>query len=121
MAGEADVRHFFVAVSCPDGGTRGGANFLAGAASVGNGAHVVDVYFFELEGFDDDVEIGDGEGRARNLEDIGAEVGDFLLDVEVGALDEGHDGDQRGHAHGEPEHGERGAELVGAQGAEALS
>jgi len=63
-----------------------GANFLAGTASVGNGAHIVRVYFFELQGLDDDVEIGDGEGRARNLEDIGARLAIFAR-VQVGALD----------------------------------
>ncbi len=120
LSGEAHVRHFFVAVSRPDSGTDGGANFLAGWATVGYGAHIIHVYFFELEGLDDDIEIGDGKGRARNLEDVGAEVCDFLLDVQVGALDEGHHGDQRSYTHGESEHGERGAELVGAQGVEAF-
>ena len=45
-----------------------------------------------LERLDDDAEIVDGERRARDPEDIGAQVGDLLLDVEVGAL---HDASSR--------------------------
>ena len=56
------------------------------------------------------------KGSAADAEDVGAEVGDLLLDVEVGALHEGHDGDQRGDPHGQAEHRERGAEFVRANG-----
>ena len=61
-------------------------------------------------------EIGDGERQAAHAEDIGAEVGDLLFDVEVRALHQRHHGDERGDAHDESENGERGAELVGADG-----
>ena len=53
-------------------------------------------------------------GSARDAEDVGAEVGDLLLDVEVGALHQGHHGDQRGDAHGQAEHRQRRAQLVRA-------
>ena len=50
--------------------TRGGANFFAAGASVGNRLHVVEFDFAILQSLDDDVEVGDRERRARNLEDV---------------------------------------------------
>jgi len=48
-----------------------------------HGAHIVRVYFFELQALMILLKSVTAEGRARNLEDIGAQVGDFLLDVQV--------------------------------------
>src|SRR5207249_1731773 len=42
------------------------------------------------------------------------------LAVEVRALHDGHNRDERGHTHSQAQHRERGAQLVCAQGAEAL-
>ena len=61
-------------------------------------------------------EIGDGERKAADAEDVSDEVGDLLFDVEVRALHQGHHGDERGDAHDESKDGERGAELVGSDG-----
>ena len=61
-------------------------------------------------------EIGDGEGNAPDAENVGAEIGDLLLDVQVGALHQRHHGDQGSDPHGEAEDGQRRAELVGANG-----
>jgi len=45
-----------------------------------------------------------------------AEVGNLLFDVEVGALDEGHDRNEGRDPHGQAEDGERGSELMRADG-----
>ena len=120
MSGKADVGHFLVTVASAHGGPGGGANFFAAGASLGDRLHVVEFDFSVLQCLDDDVEVSHREWRAGNLKDVRAEVGDLLLHVDVGSLHDGHDGDECGHAHGEAEHGERGAQFVGAQGAEAL-
>src|ERR1017187_1053248 len=48
-------------------------------------------------------------------ERIGAQVGDMLGDIEVHAVDHGHDHDQRGGGNHHAEQGEEGAQLVAAQ------
>src|ERR1700730_11436274 len=117
---EINVGHLFVAVSRVHASAAGGSNFWASGAAFGNGAHVLKLNLLELQRLDDDVEIGHCEGSARDLKDIGAEIGDLLFNVDVCPLHDGHDRDERGHAHRQPQHGERGAQLVRAQGAEAL-
>ncbi len=62
----------------------------------------------------DRAEVDHGERQAADAEDVGAEVGDLLLDVDVGALHQGHHGDQGGDTHGQAENGQRSAELMGA-------
>src|SRR5713226_5716877 len=117
---EVHVRHLFVAVSSVHDAAGGGAHVLASGAAFGNGAHVLELNLFELQRLDDDVEIGHCEGSARDLKDVCAKVGDLLFNVDVCPLHDSHDRDERGHTHGQPQHRERGAQLVRAQGAEAL-
>ena len=69
------------------------------------GARVVHVQILKLQRLDHFVEIGDHERGFRDLENIGAEPRDFLFHVDVRALHDGHDGDQRGDSHGEPDGG----------------
>ena len=119
LAGETHVWHLFVAVPGPRCSTRGGTNHFARRAS-----HRYRAYFFHLDllvlqRFDDDVEVGHRKRRSRNLKNIRAQVGDFLFHVDVRALHDGHHRDQCGYAHRQSQHGERGAQLVRAQGAEA--
>ena len=61
-------------------------------------------------------EIRQGEGKTADAENVDAQVGDLLLDVKIGALHQGHHGDERGDAHGQAQHGERGTQLVRAEG-----
>src|SRR5207244_3753609 len=117
---EVHVGHLFVAVSRVHAAAGGGADLLASGAAFGNGAHVLELNLLELQRLDNDVEIGHREGSARDLKDIGAQVGDLLLDVDVCALHDGHDRDECGHTHRQPQHGERGAQFVRAQGTQAL-
>src|SRR6185437_13297822 len=113
---DAGVIEFVVGVAESGGAGHGAADGFAMRAGCGHGVHVLGIEVAVSQGFGEEVEIGNGERGARDPEDVGAEVGDLLLDVEVGALDKGHDGDERGHAHDETEHRQRGAELVRADG-----
>ena len=45
---------------------------------------------------------------------------EFLLSRDLRALDDGHDGDERGDAHRQTEHRQRGAQLMGAQRIQTL-
>ncbi|MGA2770244.1 MAG: hypothetical protein ABSG26_05460 [Bryobacteraceae bacterium] len=94
----------------------GGAHHLALAAALGERLHVLGVKKAVAQRLGEDREIGDHKGYARNAKDVGAEVGDLLFDVEIGALDQRHHGDEGGDPHGQPEHRERGAQFVGADG-----
>jgi len=120
LAGEIHVGHFFVAKPHADGAADAGANLGACGAAISDGLHVVELNLPVLQSLDDDVEVSDGEGSAGDLKDVGAQVGDFLLNIDVRALNQGHDRDQRGHAHGQPQHSERGTQFVGAQGVETF-
>ena len=55
------------------------------------------INFLVLQSIDDDVEIGDREGCTRDLETVGAQVGDLCPKWRFAPLHDGHDGDQRGH------------------------
>ena len=83
-------------------------------------SHVVHVEEFVAQRFDDEVEIRDGERCTRDLKDVIAQGRDFLLNVEVRALHDGHHRDERGHAHNESEQRQYGPQLVCAQGIETL-
>ena len=120
LAVESYVLLFFVAESRPNGSAGTGADFSTRGACFGNGSHVVNFNFPVFQRFDDDGEVGDGERCARNLEHVGAEVGNLLFNIEVRALDNGHDRDERGHAHGQSQRCKRSAQLVPAQSFEAL-
>src|SRR5215468_5441505 len=120
LAVEADVLGLFVGVTRSHGCAGGGADLGARRTALGEGAYVIQLDFLVLERLDDDAEVGDGKRRAGDLEDVGAEIGDFVFDIKVGALHDGHDGNERGHTHGQAEHGERGAQLVSTQGAQGL-
>ena len=120
VPGEADVGDLLVAVASAHGGAGGRPDFFTAGAPVSDRLHVIEFDFAVLEGLDDDVEVSDCERSAGNLKDVRAQVGDLLLHVNVRSLHNRHHGNQRGHAHGESEHGEGGAQLVGAQGAQAL-
>src|SRR5215467_2624134 len=109
LAVKADVLGLFVGITRPHGGAGGGADFRARRTALGDRAYVFRLDFLVLERLDDDAEVGDGERRAGDLEDVGSEIGDLVFDIEVGTLHDGHYGDQSGHAHGQAEHGERGA------------
>ena len=45
------------------------------------------------------VEIRHRERRARDLEYVGTQIGDFLFHIKIRALHDGHHRDKRGHAH----------------------
>ena len=66
--------------------------------------------------FDVEREIGDSEGHARDAEDVRAQVGEFLLHVDVRALHQRHHGDERGHAHGESEDRQRDTQFMRPDG-----
>ncbi len=117
---ETHVSHLFVTVSCVHAAAGGGTHLCARRASLGYRAHVVHLNLFVLQRFDDDVEVGHREGCSRDLKDVCAEVGDLLLNIEVRALHDGHHRDQGGHAHRQPQHRKRRAQLMRAQGAQAL-
>jgi hypothetical protein len=74
--------------------------------------HVVQIEIAIAQGACDHREIGNREGRARDPEDVGAQVRDLLLDIEVRALHQRHHGDQGGDADRQSEHGERRAQLM---------
>src|SRR5262249_10843616 len=99
-----------------DSAIEGRADVLTLAAVLGKRLDVVGVKEAIALRAGDGEKVGDGEREAADAEDVGAEVGDLLLDVEVRALDERHDGDEGGDAHRQAEDGERGAELVRADG-----
>jgi len=77
LAGEGDVGDFFVAVAGADGGTGTGADFAAVGATVGDGFACHRIRFCVLERLDDDVEVGDCERRAGDLEDVGSRFAIF--------------------------------------------
>jgi hypothetical protein len=64
---------------------------------------IVYVDFLIPKRLDHQVEIGYGEWCPRNLEDVGAKISDLLLNVNVGALDYRHDGDDCSHTHRQPD------------------
>ena len=72
--------------------------------------------FLFLSAFTTTVKSTTAKGVLASAEDVGAQVGDLLLDVEVRALHQRHHGHQRSHAHGQPEHRQRRAELVRTEG-----
>src|SRR5271156_5016348 len=120
LAIEANVLQLFVSKSRANGGAGSGADFIARGALVFDGGQLFRANFPVLQGFDDDVEVGHREWGTRDLEDVGAEVGDLLFDIAVGALHDSHDGDERGHSHRQSEHGQQSAQLVSAEGGETL-
>ena len=81
-------------------------------AVFGKSLHIVQVKETVALGFADGEEIGHGKRDATDAENVGAEVRNLLLDVQVRALHERHHGDQGRDAHGQPEDREGGAELV---------
>ena len=85
-------------------------------AFLGHGSAIVGSNVLVLESFGDDGEVRHRERGAGDAKDAGAQVGDLLLDVDVGALHDGHDGDQGGDTHRQAEDGEGRAELMGSDG-----
>ncbi len=72
MAGEVYVRDFLIAVAGSNRGSRGRADFFTITAARDDGLHVLEFNFAELQRLDDDVEIGNREGRAGDLKYVGA-------------------------------------------------
>ena len=120
LAVEVYVLILFVAESCPHGGAGRGTDLLAIRTTFGDRAYVVQLDLLVLERLDDDVEVRHCKRRARYLEDVGTEIGDLVFHIEIRALYDGHHRDERGHPHRQPKNGQRSAQLVSAQGAEAL-
>jgi hypothetical protein len=118
---ETDVGQFFVVILRSRRAAYRCAHQFAIRAAFRDGAHVVHVKALELQRFYDHIEVGDDEGRLSDLENISAEPRDFLFDIHVCPLHQGHHSDQRGDAHGESDGGEDGAQLVLAQRVEALA
>ena len=116
VAVHGGVVEFVVLVAERGAAADGGAHHLATAAALGERLHVLGVKIAVALRFGEDREIGHHKGQARNAKDVGAQVGDLLFDVDIGALHQGHDGDESGDPHGQPEHRERGAQFVGADG-----
>ena len=117
---KAHVLNLFVPSTRANRGAGGRSNFAAIRAAFGDRAYIVDIDFLVFQGLDDDVKVRHREGRARDLKHIRAQISDFMLHVTVRALDDGHHRNQRGDSHGQPQHGQRRAHLVGAQRAETL-
>ena len=92
------------------------AHFLAGLAQLGHRAVVGDIDVLVLQRLHDDREIDHRERSLGDAENVGAEVGDLLLDIEIRALHQRHHGDQGGDAHGQAEHRQRRPELVRTDG-----
>ena len=95
---------------------QGRADQLAVRATVGERLHVVGVEEAVALRLGERDEIGDGERHAADAEDVGAEVGDLLLDIEIRALHQRHHRDQRGDPHRQAEDRQRCAQLVRADG-----
>ncbi len=121
MAEQSDIVQFLVGKLRSRRAGYRRANGHAVLASLRNGARIIHVNIFEFERLDDQVEVRDHERRFRDLENISSEPRDLLLNVYVRALHDGHHGDQRGDAHGETDHSEHRAQLVLAQGVDALA
>src|SRR5207248_803441 len=120
LAGEVHILHLMIAIAGAHRDAGSSANLSTGGTLVGDGLHVVQFDLPVFQGFDDDIEVGDGKGRARHLKNIGAQIRNLFFDEDVGALHNGHHGDEGGDTHSQAQHGERSAQLVGAQGTEAL-
>src|SRR5437868_11754997 len=120
LPGEIHIENFFVAISYSGSTGSAGAHFLAGSAAVCNSLHIIELNLSILQRLNDDVEVSDSERCARDLKNIGAQVCDLLLYVDVCSLHQCHYSNERCHAHGQTEHRQRGAELMRAQRAEGF-
>src|ERR1039457_2395246 len=116
VAVERDVLQVAVAVAYAERAGDRGAHVLAVRTAFRHGLQVLKQNVLVALSADHHREIRDREGQARNTKNVGAEIRDLLFHVAVGALHQSHDGDQRGHPHGEAQPGQRGAQLVSAEG-----
>ena len=91
----------------------GCAHLFAGLAQIGHRAVVGGIDILVFQRLHHHGEIHHRERRLGQAEDVGAQIGDLLLDVEIRALHHGHHGDQSGHPHGQAEHRQGCPELVG--------
>jgi hypothetical protein len=119
LADQVDVGQILVAEARVRRGRGRGAGHSAIAARVAHRGVVVAGDLLVLQSLDDHFVIGGGKRRAGHLKDVRAEVGDLGLDVDVGALNERHHGDQSSHAHGQTERRQSGAQPVRAECVEA--
>jgi hypothetical protein len=96
-----------------------GGDAEAELALVADGAPVVGSDVAMAAGAEDFVEIPAGHRFLGDEKHVGAEPGDFRGDEGIGALDEGHDKNERSDADDQAKKRERGAEFVRPERAES--
>src|ERR1041385_346029 len=116
VAVNGDVVELVIQIVKRRAGVERSADVAAMRAVAGDGLHIGGGEEPVALGAVQNGEIDDGEWEAAHLKHIRSQIRDFLLDVEVGALNDGHHGDQSRHAHSDAEHRESSSQLMGADG-----
>src|ERR1043166_4675693 len=116
VAVNGDVVELVIQIVKRRAGVERSADVAAMRAVAGDGLHIGGVEEPVALGAVQNGEIDDGEWEAAHLKHIRSQIRDFLLDVKIGALNDGHHGDQSRHAHSDAEHRESSSQLMGADG-----